>query len=44
MPTPLAIRADDVTKVYRRFAHKRQFATLKSAILTGSLVRDLKPE
>ncbi|WP_396626314.1 ABC transporter ATP-binding protein [Luteitalea sp.] len=40
----LAIRADNVTKIYRRFAHKRQFATLKSAILTGSLVRDLSPD
>lgn len=44
MPTSLAIRADRVSKVYRRFAHKRQFATLKSAILSGSLVRDLKPD
>ena len=47
MATPasrLAIRAEDVTKIYRRFAHKRQFATLKSAILSGSLVRDLKPD
>lgn len=40
----LAIHADNVTKIYRRFAHKRQFATLKSAILTGSLVRDLSPD
>lgn len=44
MTPPLAIRADGVTKIYRRFAHKRQFATLKSAILSGSLVRDLKPD
>ena len=41
---PLAIHAEHVTKIYRRFAHKRQFATLKSAILSGSLVRDLKPD
>ena len=41
---PLAIHAENVTKIYRRFAHKRQFATLKSAILSGSLVRDLKPD
>jgi len=41
---PLAIHADNVTKIYRRFAHKRQFATLKSAILSGSLVRDLRPD
>ena len=40
----LAIHADNVSKIYRRFAHKRQFATLKSAILSGSLVRDLKPD
>jgi ABC-type polysaccharide/polyol phosphate transport system ATPase subunit len=33
-----------VTKVYRRFAHKKQFATLKSALLSGSLIRDLRPE
>jgi ABC-type polysaccharide/polyol phosphate transport system ATPase subunit len=40
----LAIDARNVSKVYRRFAHKRQFATLKSAILSGSLVRDLRPD
>ncbi len=40
----LAIEARNVTKIYRRFQHKRQFATLKSAILSGSLVRDLRPD
>ena len=40
----VAIDVRDVTKVYRRFAHKKQFATLKSALLTRSLIRDLKPE
>ena len=40
----VAIDARDVTKVYRRFAHKKQFATLKSALLSGSLIRDLNPE
>ena len=39
-----AIEAVDVTKVYRRYAHKRQFATLKSALVSGSLIRDLNPE
>jgi ABC-type polysaccharide/polyol phosphate transport system ATPase subunit len=39
-----AIEATDVTKVYRRYAHKRQFATLKSALLSGSLIRDLNPD
>ena len=40
----LAISARDVTKVYRKFAHRRQFATIKSALLSGSLVRDLRPD
>jgi ABC-type polysaccharide/polyol phosphate transport system ATPase subunit len=39
-----AIEATDVTKVYRRYAHKRQFATIKSALLSGSLIRDLNPD
>jgi ABC-type polysaccharide/polyol phosphate transport system ATPase subunit len=39
-----AIDVVNVTKVYRRYAQKKQFATLKSAILEGSLLGDLKPE
>ncbi len=39
-----AIRADRVSKVYARFALRRQFATLKSALVGGSLFRELKPE
>src|SRR5687767_10537219 len=39
-----AIDVVNVSKVYRRYAQKRQFATLKSAILEGSLLGDLKPE
>jgi ABC-type polysaccharide/polyol phosphate transport system ATPase subunit len=39
-----AIEVINVSKVYRRYARKRQFATLKSAILDGSLLGDLKPE
>ena len=39
-----AIEARDVSKVYRRYGHRRQFATLKSAILSGSFVSDLKAE
>ena len=39
-----AIDVVNVSKVYRRYARKRQFATLKSAILDGSLLGDLKPE
>ena len=40
----LAIEATDVTKIYRRFAHRRQFATLKSALLRGTVLRDLHPD
>ena len=39
-----AIELDRVTKVYRRHGRRRQFATLKSALLSGSLVKDLRPE
>jgi ABC-type polysaccharide/polyol phosphate transport system ATPase subunit len=39
-----AIELTNASKVYRRFAHRRQFATLKSALLSRSLVRDLKPD
>ncbi|HJN44337.1 MAG: hypothetical protein CL477_04430 [Acidobacteria bacterium] len=38
------IDLDHVTKVYRRHGHRRQFATLKSALLTGSLVKHLRPD
>jgi ABC-type polysaccharide/polyol phosphate transport system ATPase subunit len=37
-----AITLTDVTKVYRRYSGK-QFATLKSALLQRSILRDLKP-
>ena len=39
-----AIEVRDVSKVYRRYGHRRQFATLKSAILSGSFVPDLKAD
>jgi ABC-type polysaccharide/polyol phosphate transport system ATPase subunit len=39
-----AIELCAVTKLYRRYAHRRQFATLKSALISGSLVRDLRPD
>jgi ABC-type polysaccharide/polyol phosphate transport system ATPase subunit len=39
-----AIDVINVSKTYRRYARKKQFATLKSAILDGSLLGDLKPE
>jgi len=43
MPGP-AVVAVDVRKLYRRFLHKNQFKTLKSAIVSGSLLKDLTPE
>jgi len=39
-----AIDVTDVTKTYRKYARRKQFATLKSAILSGTLVNDLNPE
>jgi len=39
----VAIDASNVTKVYRRFSGRRQFATLKSALLRGTVLRDLHP-
>src|ERR671912_246390 len=39
-----AIDVVNVSKFYRRYAQKKQFATLKSAILSGSLLGDLKPD
>ena len=39
-----AIEVLHASKVYRRFSHKRQFATLKSALLSRSLIRDLRPD
>jgi ABC-type polysaccharide/polyol phosphate transport system ATPase subunit len=38
-----AIDIDHATKTYRRYGRGRQFATLKSALLSGSLITDLKP-
>ncbi len=42
--TGTAIEARDVTKLYRRYAHQRQFQTLKSALLSGNLAAELRPE
>ena len=39
-----AIDVINVSKIYRRYARKKQFATLKSAILNGTLLGDLKPD
>ena len=39
-----AVELTDVSKMYRKYAYRRQFATLKSAFLKGSLASDLSPE
>jgi ABC-type polysaccharide/polyol phosphate transport system ATPase subunit len=39
-----AIELTNVSKVYRRFSHRRQFATLKSALLSRSLIGNLRPD
>ena len=39
-----AIEVSHVTKVYRRYSQRRQFATLKSALLSGTIVSDLSPD
>ena len=38
-----AVELRDVSKVYRRYAYRRQFSSLKSALLKGSLASDLNP-
>ena len=40
----IAIQISDVTKVYQRYSHRKQFRTLKSALLGGSLLKDLRPD
>jgi ABC-type polysaccharide/polyol phosphate transport system ATPase subunit len=39
-----AIEVIRASKIYRRFSHRKQFATLKSALLTRSLIRNLRPD
>lgn len=39
-----AIQVADVTKVYQRYSHRKQFRTLKSALLGGTLLSALKPD
>ena len=41
---PAAIEVSHVTKIYRRYTARRQFATLKSALLSGTMLRDLNPD
>jgi len=39
-----AIEVNDVRKIYRRYGRRRHFGTLKSALLTGRFLRDLRPD
>jgi ABC-type polysaccharide/polyol phosphate transport system ATPase subunit len=39
-----AIEVVRASKLYRRFSHRKQFATLKSALLTRSLIKNLSPD
>ena len=43
-PRAAAITASGLTKVYRKHAQRNQFKTLKSALLTGSVLSDLAPD
>ena len=39
-----AIEVARASKIYRRYSHRKQFATLKSALLTRSLIGSLRPD
>jgi len=39
-----AIEVRDVHKVYRRYGRRKNFGTLKSALLTGRVFQDLRPD
>jgi ABC-type polysaccharide/polyol phosphate transport system ATPase subunit len=39
-----AIEVNRASKVYRRHSHRKQFATLKSALLSRSLIKNLRPD
>lgn len=40
----VAIQVREVHKLYRRYSRRKQFATLKSALLSGSVLKDLRPD
>jgi ABC-type polysaccharide/polyol phosphate transport system ATPase subunit len=42
-PRP-AIEVSRVSKIYRRYSQRKQFATLKSALLSRSLIQNLRPD
>jgi len=40
----IAIQVSDLTKIFERYSHRKQFRTLKSALLGGSLLDALRPD
>lgn len=40
----IAVRISDLSKVYQRYSHQKQFRTLKSALLKGNLIQELRPD
>jgi ABC-type polysaccharide/polyol phosphate transport system ATPase subunit len=43
-PQRAAIEVSRASKIYRRYSHRKQFATLKSALLSRSLIKNLQPD
>jgi ABC-type polysaccharide/polyol phosphate transport system ATPase subunit len=39
-----AVEVRDVRKIYRRYGRRKSFGTLKSALLSGSILRNLRPD
>jgi ABC-type polysaccharide/polyol phosphate transport system ATPase subunit len=39
-----AVEVRDVRKIYRRYGRRKSFGTLKSALLSGSMLKNLKPD
>ena len=39
-----AIRVSDAHKIYQKYSYRKQFRTLKSAILGGSFLKELRPD
>jgi len=39
-----AIRVENVSKLFKKYAYKRQFQTFKSALLKGDFFKNIKPE
>jgi ABC-type polysaccharide/polyol phosphate transport system ATPase subunit len=43
-PSRAAIEVSRVSKIYRRYSQRKQFATLKSALVSRSLIKNLRPD